>query len=53
MKTVRFIFSLSDSLHREVKIRSAIRNIDMGNWIRQAILQRIAYEQQFEEKKKD
>ena len=50
MKSVRFLFSLSGGLHREIKIRAAMRNINMGDWVRQAILQRIAGEQKYENK---
>lgn len=49
MRLGRFIFSLSNDLRKEIKIRAAMRNMDMGNWIRQAILQRIAYEQKYEQ----
>ena len=47
----QFLFWLSRSMHTEVKIRAAHRNITMGHWIVQAIMQRIANEERFEEKK--
>jgi predicted HicB family RNase H-like nuclease len=53
MKAIRFLFSINDTLHREVKIRAAQRNISMGKWINQAIMARIANEQRYEEKHKE
>jgi predicted HicB family RNase H-like nuclease len=45
----KFLFRMSDKLRTEVKVRAAKRNVSMGRWITQAILQRIAYEQKFED----
>ena len=44
-----FLFRMNKEIHTEVKIRSAMRNISMGDWITQAIIQRIAVEHSYEE----
>ena len=48
LKDTTFIFRMGEDLHREVKIRAAMRNISMGAWITQAIIQRIAVEYSYE-----
>jgi hypothetical protein len=40
-------------VRQEVKVRSARRNVSMGYWINQAIMQRIADERKYEEKQKE
>ena len=44
---VRFIFRIPEELRTEIKVRAAIRNIDMGRWITQAIRQRIEREDEY------
>lgn len=51
-KDIKFLFRMSDGLHKEVKIRAASRNISMGHWIAQAILERINKEELYEKEDK-
>jgi hypothetical protein len=38
---------MPEELRTEIKIRAAIRNVDMGRWICQAIMQRIEKEDEY------
>jgi len=46
----KFLFRIDEDLHKEIKIRSALRNVSMGHWIIQAIMERLAKEKRYEEK---
>jgi len=44
----RFLFRMSANIHQMVRMHAAARNISMGAWILEAILQRIRQEEKNE-----
>lgn len=50
---IKFLFRMEDEIHKEVKVRAAQRNVSMGHWITQAIVERIKKEQKYEAKLKE
>ena len=47
---MKFLFRMTEALHQEVKIRAAKRNVNMGLWVCQAIMERIKKENRYEAK---
>jgi predicted HicB family RNase H-like nuclease len=46
----KFLFRIDEDLHKEIKIRAAMRNVGMGHWIIQAIMERMAKEDRYGKK---
>ena len=48
-----FIFWLTRDMHQQIKIRATLRNVSMGRWIKQAVMERIKREEKYESKLKE
>ena len=51
-REIRFLFRVTNRLHQEIKIRAAIHNVSMGQWITQVIVQKIRKEKKYEKEPK-
>lgn len=49
-KRKQIIFDVSEDIHREIKVFSAMRNITMNRWMQKAINERLAKETKYDEK---
>lgn len=52
-KRPKFIFVIDEKLLHEIKVRAAVRNISMGQWVTRAILEQMLLERKYEEKDKE
>ena len=52
-KLTKFIFCIDEKVLHEIRIRAAIRNISMSQWVTRAIFRQIKYERKYEDKKNE